>query len=58
MNPRLPKLNGAVERANRTHTEEFYEVTPCSLQMKTLNHELRPWKASTTPSFLTRPSAT
>jgi putative transposase len=23
--PRSPKLNGAVERANRTHTEEFYE---------------------------------
>jgi len=26
--PRSPKLNGQVERANRTHTEEFYEVTP------------------------------
>ncbi len=25
--PRSPKLNGSVERANRTHTEEFYEVT-------------------------------
>ena len=25
--PRSPKLNGYVERANRTHTEEFYEVT-------------------------------
>jgi transposase InsO family protein len=25
--PRSPKLNGAVERANRTHTEEFYEIT-------------------------------
>lgn len=25
--PRSPKLHGAVERANRTHTEEFYEVT-------------------------------
>ena len=25
--PRSPKLNGAVERAQRTHTEEFYEVT-------------------------------
>lgn len=23
--PRSPKLNGAVERANRTHTEEFFE---------------------------------
>ena len=26
--PRSPKLNGCVERAQRTHTEEFYEVTP------------------------------
>jgi putative transposase len=25
--PRSPKLHGSVERANRTHTEEFYEVT-------------------------------
>lgn len=24
--PRNPKLNGHVERANRTHTEEFYQV--------------------------------
>jgi len=32
--PRSPKLNGAVERANRTHTEEFYQVTACSLEMK------------------------
>ena len=34
-----PKLNGAVERANRTHTEEFYQVTPCSLEMNKLNRE-------------------
>jgi hypothetical protein len=33
--PRSPKLNGAVERANRTHTEEFHQVTPRSLEMKT-----------------------
>ena len=25
--PRSPKLHGSVERANRTHAEEFYEVT-------------------------------
>ena len=42
--PRSPKLNGAVERANRTHTEEFYQVSACSLQMKTLNRELRQWE--------------
>lgn len=38
--PRSPKLNGAVERANRTHTEEFYEVTECSWTVSALNHEL------------------
>jgi putative transposase len=42
--PRSPKLNGAVERANRTHTEEFYQVTACSLEMKKLNRELRRWE--------------
>ena len=42
--PRSPKLNGAVERANRTHTEEFYQVTVCSLEMKKLNRELRHWE--------------
>ena len=42
--PRSPKLNGAVERANRTHTEEFYEITPCSLQVATLNRELQDWE--------------
>lgn len=42
--PRSPKLNGAVERANRTHTEEFYQVYPCSLEMNKLNRELRHWE--------------
>ena len=42
--PRSPRLNGHVERANRTHTEEFYEVTPCSLQIAQLNQELRDWE--------------
>ncbi|HDO23394.1 MAG TPA: transposase, partial [Nitrospirae bacterium] len=28
--PKSPKLNGFVERANRTHTEEFYEIHDCS----------------------------
>jgi len=28
--PKSPKLNGCVERAQRTHTEEFYEVSECS----------------------------
>jgi len=42
--PRSPKLNGCVERAQRTHTEEFYEVTPCSWLIPQLNRELRAWE--------------
>jgi transposase InsO family protein len=42
--PRSPKLNGAVERANRTHSEEFYQLVPCSLEMKKLNRQLRHWE--------------
>jgi putative transposase len=44
--PCSPKLNGHVERANRTHTEEFYEVTPCSLPIAQLNRELQAWEAT------------
>jgi putative transposase len=43
--PRSPKLNGRVERANRTHTEEFYEVTDFPLQLAALNQRLRQWEA-------------
>jgi putative transposase len=42
--PRSPEVNRADQRANRTHMEEFYEVTACSLQMPQLNHELREWE--------------
>jgi transposase InsO family protein len=42
--PRSPQLNGQVERANRTHTEEFYEITPCSLPIAQLNRELQVWE--------------
>jgi transposase InsO family protein len=42
--PRSPKLNGSVERAQRTHTEEFYEVTPCSWKVQELNQELLQWE--------------
>lgn len=42
--PRSPKLNGRVERANRTHTEEFYEITPCSLPIAQFNRELQDWE--------------
>ena len=42
--PRSPKLNGHVERANRTHTEEFYEVTDSSFEMDDLNKALLKWE--------------
>jgi putative transposase len=42
--PRSPKLNGQVERANRTHTEEFYEITPCPLSLAELNRQLVAWE--------------
>jgi len=35
-----PKLNGGVERAHRTHTEEFYEVTESSFDLCELKDEL------------------
>lgn len=42
--PRSPKLNGCVERSNRTHTEEFYEVNDFSFDIKELNQQLRTWE--------------
>ena len=40
---RSPKLNGPVERAQRTPTEEF-EVIPDSFQLPLLNRQLRSWE--------------
>jgi len=42
--PRSPKLNGHVERAHRTHTEEFYEVTDSSFEIAELNRALLDWE--------------
>lgn len=42
--PRSPKLNGGVERAHRTHTEEFYEVTDSSFSLAELRQELLEWE--------------
>lgn len=42
--PRSPKLNGRVERAQRTHTEEFYEITPCAFELVALNRKLQAWE--------------
>lgn len=42
--PRSPKLNGAVERAQRTHTEEFYECDDGDLDLPTLRVAQRNWE--------------
>jgi transposase InsO family protein len=42
--PRSPKLNGHVERAQRTHTEEFYEVTDANFNTPELNQALLKWE--------------
>jgi len=42
--PRSPKLNGSVERAQRTHTEEFYEVSDAELTVPALNQALQGWE--------------
>lgn len=42
--PRSPKPNGHVERANRTHREEFYEVEEVSLSLEEHNKQLEEWK--------------
>ena len=44
--PRSPKLHGTVERANRTHTEEFYEVTAAEPDRASLAAALRDWEAT------------
>lgn len=42
--PRSPKLNGGVERANRTHTEEFYEVTDSDFELEDIRTKLLEWE--------------
>jgi len=42
--PRSPKLNGSVERGQRTHTEEFYEVYDGDLEITPLNQALQEWE--------------
>lgn len=42
--PCSPKLNGHVERAHRTHTEEFYEVTDSGFEIAELNRALLDWE--------------
>jgi putative transposase len=42
--PRSAKLHGFVERANRTHTEEFCEVTDAEPDLPSLAAALRDWE--------------
>ena len=42
--PRSPKLNVAVERAQRTHTEEFYEVYDGDIEIRPLSVALQGWE--------------
>jgi transposase InsO family protein len=42
--PRSPKLNGHVERSNRTHREEFYCRLPHTDNLTQLNKRLRKWE--------------
>ena len=42
--PRSPELNGGVERANRTHTEEFYEITDSTFELADLRPKLLEWE--------------
>jgi transposase InsO family protein len=42
--PRSPELNGYVERANRMHREEFYEVETIGHTMEEHNRQLERWQ--------------
>ncbi len=42
--PHSPQLNGHVERAQRTHKEEFYAYYEGELDLRSLNKALRQWE--------------
>jgi putative transposase len=44
--PRSPKLNGCVERAHRTHQEEFYELYDGDLDLASVNRALQAWETT------------
>jgi transposase InsO family protein len=41
---RSPKLNGCVERAQRTNTEEFYECAETQYNLESVQSQLRDWE--------------
>src|SRR5258708_2797842 len=42
--PKSPKLNGHVERAHRTHNEEFYQMLTEFTEVSLLNQQLQRWE--------------
>jgi len=44
--PRSPEVNGCVERAQRTHQEEFYEVYFGDLEITSLTTALQDWECA------------
>ena len=44
--PRSPQLNGHVERANRTHRSEFWELYDGALDLPPLQEALRAWETT------------
>ena len=43
--PRSPKRNGHVERVNRTHRAEFWDLYDGPLELPPLQAALQPWEA-------------
>jgi transposase InsO family protein len=41
--PRSPQMQGKVERSNRTHREEFYEVEEIAILLERHNRQLEEW---------------
>lgn len=41
--PRTPKMQAYVERVNRTHREEFYEVENIDLKLEEYNQQMEQW---------------
>ena len=44
--PRSPKLNGCVERTNRTYRDEFYECSTADPTVADLGRALRRWETT------------
>jgi len=54
--PRSPKLNGCVERAHRTHVEEFYQVYADDWEVPVMNKVLEEWERIYNCLLYTSPS--